>query len=113
MATVLAGFSSPQFSTDGRYVFFLSSAWATSGALHVVDTTNRKEHFVCAAHDFQVVRSGKYRDHLLVFQHRYFILSGSYDWFWIFSPDGKEIGPVGPDEDDDSMATYLKEISAS
>jgi hypothetical protein len=112
MRTILAGFMKPQFSTDGRYVFFVSYAWATSGALHVVDTTNRREHFVCASHNFEVVRSGKYRDHLLVFQHRYFILSGSYDWFWLIRPDGTEIGQVGEDENENSMAAYLQEISA-
>ena len=46
METVLGGFSKPQFSTNGKLVYFLSEAWATSGALHVVDTTNSNEHFV-------------------------------------------------------------------
>src|SRR5947209_15450300 len=36
METVLAGFSKPQFSTNGQLVYFVSVAWATSGALHVV-----------------------------------------------------------------------------
>ena len=97
METVLAGFSKPQFSADGRLVYFLSDAWATSGALHVVDTTKAKEHFVCPALDFEVVPSGEYRDHLLVQQHRYLIGGGTYDWFWLLKPDGKEVGPVGED----------------
>ena len=97
METVLAGFSKPQFSTNGRLVYFVSEAWATSGALHVVDTTNSKERFVCPALDFEVVPSGEYRDCLLVAQHRYFIGGGSYDWFWLLLPDGKEVGPVGED----------------
>jgi hypothetical protein len=62
METVLAGFSKPQFSTNGRLVYFLSEAWATSGALHVVDSTNGKEHFVCPALEFEVIPSGEYRD---------------------------------------------------
>ena len=108
METVLAGFSKPQFSTNGKLVYFLSEAWTTSGALHVVDTTNSKEHFVCPAAEFEVVRSGEYRDHLLVQQHRYFIGGGSYDWFWLLKPDGKEVGPVG--EDTENFKTmYLKD----
>lgn len=95
--TVLGGFSKPQFSTNGKLVYFLSEAWATSGALHVVDTTNGKEHFVCPALEFEIVPSGEYRDYLLVAQHRYFIGGGTYNWFWLFRPDGKEIGPVGGD----------------
>lgn len=97
METVLAGFSKPQFSSNGKLVYFLSEAWTTSGALHVVDTTNSKEHFVCPAAEFEVVRSGEYRDHLLVQQHRYFIGGGSYDWYWLLKPDGTEVGPVGED----------------
>lgn len=108
METVLAGFSNPQFSTNLRYVFFLSDAWATSGALHVVDTTNGKEHFVCPALEFEIVGSGKYRDCLLVAQHRYFIGGGTYNWFWLLRLDGKEIGPVGEDTEN-FKTTYLKD----
>ena len=97
METLLAGFSKPQFSSNGKLVYFLSEAWATSGALHIVDTTNSKEHFVCPALEFEVVPSGEYRDHLLIQQHRYFVGGGTYDWFWLFRPDGKEVGPVGED----------------
>lgn len=108
METLLAGFSKPQFSSNGKLVYFLSEAWTTSGALHVVDTTNSKEHFVCPALEFEVVPSGEYRDDLLVQQHRYFIGGGSYDWFWLLKPDGKEIGPVGEDTEN-LKAAYLKE----
>lgn len=94
---LIAAFDDLQFSADGRLVYFVTPAWATSGAVHVVDTTNRKERFVLAGHNLEVVRSGEYRDHLLLQQHRYFVGGGSYDWFFLFSPDGKEIGPVGED----------------
>jgi hypothetical protein len=107
METVLGGFSKPQFSTNGKLVYFLSEAWTTSGALHVVDTTNSKEHFVCPAAEFEVVPSGEYRDDLLVQQHRYFIGGGSYDWYWLLKPDGKEIGPVGEDTEN-FKTTYLE-----
>src|SRR5688572_7608645 len=42
---LIAGFEDVQFSSDGRLVYFVTPAWATSGAVHVVDTTNRKERF--------------------------------------------------------------------
>jgi len=106
MESVLGGFSRPQFSTNGRLVYFLSEAWATSGALHVVDTTNGKEHFVCPALEFEVVTSGEYRDCLLVAQHRYFIGGGTYNWFWLLRPDGEEVGPVGEDTEN-FKATYV------
>jgi dipeptidyl aminopeptidase/acylaminoacyl peptidase len=104
----LSGLSKPQFSANGKLVYFMSQNWATSGALHVVDTTNGKEHFVCPALEFEVVPSGEYKDCLLVQQHRYFIGGGSYDWFWLLRPDGKEVGPVGEDTEI-FKGTYLKE----
>jgi WD40-like Beta Propeller Repeat len=113
MKTILAGFAKPQFSADGRYVFFLSAAWATSGALHVVDTTNGKEHFVCPAWGFEIVRSGEYHDCLLVLQHRYYIGGGAYEGYWLIRPDGKEIGPVSEDTEDSDLAAALKKISGS
>ena len=94
---VIATFTDLQFSTDGRLVYFVTPAWATSGAVHVVDTTNRKERFVIAGNGLKVIPTGEYKDCLLLAQHRYFLGGGSYDWFWLFRPDGKEVGPVGED----------------
>jgi dipeptidyl aminopeptidase/acylaminoacyl peptidase len=97
MESVIGGFDSLQFSTDGKLLYFVTPAWATSGAVHVVDTTNRKEHYLFPGNNLKVVKSGEYKDCLLVQQHRYFVGSGSYDWFWLLRPDGKEVGPVGED----------------
>jgi hypothetical protein len=56
----------------------------------------------------KVVPSGEYKDCLLVQQHRYFVGSGSYDWYWLLRPDGKEVGPVGEDTSN-FEATYGNE----
>jgi dipeptidyl aminopeptidase/acylaminoacyl peptidase len=105
---ILAEMNSPQFSSDGSRLFFETTAWATSGAIHVFDLGKKSEHFVCAGNGLEVIRSGEYKDCLLVQQHRYFIGGGSYDWFWLLRPDGKEVGPVG--EDTSSFeATYGKD----
>ena len=38
----------------------------------------------------------KYKDHLIVRSHRYFLFGGSYDWYWLYDPAGKrELGPLG------------------
>ena len=97
---LIAAFQNIQFSADGRLVYFVTPAWATSGAVHVVDTTNGKERFVMPGNELEIIHSGQYRDHLLVNQHRYFLGPGSYDWFWLFRPDGTEVGPVGEDTED-------------
>ena len=95
--SVIAAFENLQFSTSGKLLYFVTPAWATSGAVHVVDTTNRKERYLFPGNDLKVVTSGEYKDCLLVQQHRYFIGGGSYDWFWLLRPDGKEGGPIGED----------------
>ena len=93
--TGIAAFGSLQFSTSGKLVYFVTPAWAVTGAVYVVDTTNRKVRYLFPGSDVKVVSSGEYKDHLLVLQHRYFIGGGSYDWYWLVRSDGKEIGPVG------------------
>jgi dipeptidyl aminopeptidase/acylaminoacyl peptidase len=106
--SLIAAFENLQFSTNGKLLYFVTPAWATSGAVHVVDTTNRKERYLFPGNDLKVATSGEYKDCLLVQQHRYFIGGGSYDWFWLLRPDGKEIGPVGEDTEN-FQATYGKE----
>jgi dipeptidyl aminopeptidase/acylaminoacyl peptidase len=95
--SVIAAFENLQFSTNGKLLYFVTPAWATSGAVHVVDTTTGKERYLFPGNDLKVVTSGEYKDCLLVQQHRYFIGGGSYDWFWLLRTDGKEVGPVGED----------------
>ena len=105
MESAIAGFENLQFSTNGKLLYFVTPAWATSGAVHVVDTTNRKERYLFPGNNLKLVPSGEYKDCLLVQQHRYFIGGGSYDWFWLLRPDGKEVGPVGEDTEN-FEATY-------
>jgi hypothetical protein len=98
----LCGFDRKQFSADGRRLYFLAPAWATSSALHVYDFAKQSVSFVAPANDLVVLNfcKGEHRDQLVLNQHRYFIGGGSYDWYWLFDRTGrKEIGPVGTDSD--------------
>jgi dipeptidyl aminopeptidase/acylaminoacyl peptidase len=90
----IAGISAPRFSPDGRRIYFLSSAWITSRAIHVIDVKSGREHFLCAGNSLEVIPRGKYTGHLIVNRHRYFLGGGSYDWFWLLTPEGKEIDPI-------------------
>lgn len=106
--TGIAAFGSLQFSTNGKLVYFVTPAWAVTGAVYVVDTTNRKTRYLFPGSVVKVVSAGEYKDHLLVLQHRYFIGGGSYDWYFLMRPDGKEIGPVG-EETENFEATYAED----
>ena len=108
-------FGLKQFTSDGRYIFFLSSGWVVSMGLHRYDTRTKALTFVMDANDVIVLNKCKKqenRDNLVVRQHRYFILGGSYDWYWLFDPTGqKEKGPIGVYEDgiDDDVISGLCE----
>jgi dipeptidyl aminopeptidase/acylaminoacyl peptidase len=95
--TILADFSSPQFSPDGQRIYFLSAGWVTSGAVHVVDIQSRTESFVSPGNTLEVIQKGKYRGYLIVQEHKYFVGAkvGSYDDYWLLTPSGTEIRHIG------------------
>jgi hypothetical protein len=102
----LCDFKSKQFSADGRRLYFLTPAWATSGALHVYDMRSGDARFLLPANDLLVLDfcANKYKDDLVVEQHRYFLLGGSYDWYWLYDSTGKkELGPLGEFANPDDM----------
>jgi hypothetical protein len=94
----ICAFDNAQFSSSGRLLYFETPAWATSGAIHVLDLSTGKERFFIAGDGVKVLatcRDPKYRDDIIAGQHRYFVFSGSYDWDFLFTPDGEEVGPLG------------------
>jgi hypothetical protein len=97
----VAGIQTPEFSADGRGIYFLGGGWVTSSAVHVLDLTTGRVRFVCPGNSLEVVRKGQYRGHLVISQHRYFIGGGSYDWLWLVAPDGRQVGPIGGGENAD------------
>ncbi len=102
----LCDFRYKQFSSDGRRLYFLTPGWTTSGALHVFDMRSGDERFVLPANDVLVLSfcPNKYKDDLVVLAHRYYLLGGSYDWYWLYDPTGKnELGPLGDFDNPDDM----------
>lgn len=95
MQKVLAGLHTPQFSPDGRSLLFLSHAWVTSQAVHRLDFRTGEISFVCPGNSLHVVASGEFAGYLVVQQHRYFWGGGSYDWYWLVTPEGTPVEPVG------------------
>ncbi len=95
---MLCRFTHKQFSANGKQLYFDSAGWATSDSVHSYDFKSGKERFVAPANGFYLItacQERRYRNTLLVNQHRYFIGAGSYDWYWLVDLNGKDIGPVG------------------
>ena len=84
-----------QFSPNSKTLYFETSAWVTSGAIHAMDVDGNHLRFVTAGSRLRVVQSGPYKGDIIVNQHRYRfkgdIPCGSYDWDWLFTPRGKQI----------------------
>jgi hypothetical protein len=100
-AQILADFSSPSFSPDGDRIYFLSSAWVTSKAVHVVDVRSGREWYVTPGNTLEVIPRGVFAGCLLVAQHRYRAgQGGSFDWIWVLGADGTELARAADDSDD-------------
>lgn len=84
-----------QFSPDSKTLYFETSAWVTSGAIHAVDVDGNHLRFVTDGSELRVVQSGRYKGNIIANQHRYRFKGntplGSYDWDWLFTPTGKRI----------------------
>ena len=85
-----------QFSPRGNILYFEVSAWERSGAIHAVNIHTLREWYVTDGNEFSVLYTGKYKGYLVVNQHRYRFKKDksleSYDWDWLYTPEGKEIG---------------------
>lgn len=84
-----------KFSLDGKKLYFLTTGWVTSAALHVVNVDGKDEHYLLPANDYSIIPKGQYKGYIIAWQHRYFVAGGSYNWYWLYSPLGKKIGPLG------------------
>lgn len=94
MQKVIGGIHDAKISPDAKKIYFMSSAWATSNSIHVVDIKSKKEKYVCPGNSLEVIQDGPYIGKIIVNQHRY-NESGSYDNFYIVDDAGKTIKNLG------------------
>jgi Tol biopolymer transport system component len=99
----LTGFNNPAFSLDGKAIYFLTTAWATSDAVHSIDLNTHKQYFVTDGNSLEIVPSGKYKGYLIVSEHKYHKIGGSYEDFWLVSPKGKAIKSLGEEQEQVDM----------
>ncbi len=93
-----SAFFSPQLSPDNRYAYFLIPFASVTEGVVRLDLPSGKTAFVVAAMRFWVVPGGQYSGDLIAQVRKAKVGAGYYYWFYLFSPDGKELGLIGPDE---------------
>ena len=82
------------FSTDGSKLYFLASAAPVTSHLYVVDIRTQKARYFMCANSCEVIYTGKYKNHLMVDTHEYFLGCGSYDFLWLVDENGIKIGAI-------------------
>jgi hypothetical protein len=94
-----------QFSHSGDKVYFETSEWATSAALHVMNADGTQEKILGDGNQTRIILEameidethGNLSGYIVTNQHRYCYFGGSYDWYWLLTPDFKDVGPLGDD----------------
>lgn len=95
---VISAIHHPQFFPDNHRIVFAAALAVVESGVHIVDLQTRKLRFVSAGNSMEVVPSGDYRNHLIVQRHKYFLVGGTYDWYWVLDDKGNEIGLIGDEE---------------
>jgi len=101
-----ASLNNIQISPDGSKLYFETARWVTSDALNVMDPNGANIAMLGPGNDTKIVLSARtfedreksYEGYIVTAQHRYWFYGGSYDWYYLFTPDlKKEIAPLGYD----------------
>ena len=106
----VAPIATPQFSLDGRDIYFVSAGGATDAPILKVNVATHQVTEIAWGHTVKVLREGASQGCLVVDKHKYFVEGGSYDWYWLLSPNGEEIGPIG---DEGQQVEQFNEMSES
>ena len=79
-------FQNLQFSPNGRWLYLNTTALSNASVLHVVDTTNCREHFICRGQieGFQGIN-------VVVMESVYHRDQGHQMQRFLLSPDGREL----------------------
>ena len=94
-----------QFSPSGDKVYFETPNWVTSAGLNVMNPDGTDEKLLGGGNDTKIIEDarevdekyGNLKGYIVTNQHRYWWFGGSYDWYWLFTPDFEDVGPLGDD----------------
>jgi len=92
------------FSPDGALVYLETSKRLRDNLIVSMRMDGSRVRELGSGCGLRVIKGDEYDGHLIVMRHCYFWFSGSYDWFYLFTPDlKKQIGVIG-----DSMRNQVE-----
>lgn len=80
-----------KFSPDGRSLYFMTAAWATSSAVHQIDLATLQQHYVTDGNSLDIVPHGKYAGYLVVTKHTYLRGGGTVENYCLLKPNGHRV----------------------
>ena len=90
----------PQLSPDARYLYFLVNYATTSNAIYRFDLKSKKVDFISPAGSYRIVPSGRCQGYLIASIRKSTLSLRIFHWYWLLTPEGKEVGLIGPDDMD-------------
>jgi hypothetical protein len=91
---------SPQLSPNGRYLYFLVNYSTTSNAIYRFDLKTKKAEFISTGNGYRIVASGHCQGFLIASIRKSTLSLRIFYWYWLLTPEGKEVGLIGPDDAD-------------
>lgn len=114
----ITGINNVVYNPSNGDLYFMTDAWATSGAVHKLDKKNwmnslefnsmpvQKEiGFITDGNSLYLIKTGRYSGNLIVSKHKYKKGGGSYDPYFLVSLEGKELKEIG--ESKESVDRFL------
>jgi hypothetical protein len=89
--TFIAYFGNPQFSPDGKGLFYSTVYTASSEAVHYIDLLSRTDRFVCHGMDYSIIDSGIYTGYVKILQRQPEKNGNWISGYSIFDISGKRI----------------------
>ncbi|MCX6793432.1 MAG: hypothetical protein NTY12_05465 [Candidatus Falkowbacteria bacterium] len=92
----IANLSNPLISLDNNYIYFMSLAWVTSGAIFSYNLNDNQIKLISDGNSLSLVKDGEFRGDLIISRHKYYEEGGAYDNDYIIDPNtGKELKMLG------------------
>jgi hypothetical protein len=92
-------FHVPKLAPDNRHAFFSIDLAVTEGGLVRLDLKTKDTALISPALGFDFIAAGRYAGDLVV-QMRTSVRDGLSPFFWLLTPDGKDLGFVGQSEEE-------------